>query len=311
MRSAVLAVLALALPSCGPGAAPPSAPPTAPPTRPHVVLISIDTLRADRLGVYGAERALTPQLDAFAQHAWLFERVHSNCNSTGPSHMTMLTGVLPPVHGVRHNAGVAASPALPMLAERLRRGLRDGGEPTAATCCRVRLRPRLRPPEAHLQSIENKLSDVGRGWRAPDRRPSSSCTLRCMRLTCRRRRQRVHGQVLFRAAGRRVPKLRALRDQVNTAGAEDLGFLSRPSGRAARTSTSPTGAEACTTAASTRWTPESAGCWASCSARAGSTSPGSSSRPTTARPSSSTAPGSTASSSRKSAPLLIRPPGGR
>src|SRR5262245_31161425 len=171
MRSVALAVLALGLTSSGPGEAPAAEQAAAPPTRPHVVLISIDTLRADRLGVYGQERPLTPQLDAFAQHAWLFERVHSNCNSTGPSHMTMLTGALPPVHGVRHNAGLAVAPGLPTLAERLRAAgyatvaFTDGGYVLPA----FGFDRGFDRFEAHLQSIENKLADV-QAWleAAPD-----------------------------------------------------------------------------------------------------------------------------------------------
>jgi len=70
-----------------------------------VVLISIDTLRADRLPLYGYTRIRTPFLDRFAKDAWLFENAYSPCPMTLPAHTTMLTGMLPPEHGVRNNIG--------------------------------------------------------------------------------------------------------------------------------------------------------------------------------------------------------------
>ncbi|MCK6445671.1 MAG: sulfatase [Planctomycetes bacterium] len=71
--------------------------------RPNVVLLSIDTLRADRLGAYGGPVA-TPALDALAADGVLFEQAISQANITGPSHATMLTGLLPAEHGVLANA---------------------------------------------------------------------------------------------------------------------------------------------------------------------------------------------------------------
>jgi choline-sulfatase len=70
-----------------------------------VVLISIDTLRADRLPLYGYTKIETPSLDRFAKDAWLFENAYSPCPMTLPAHTTMLTGMLPPEHGVRNNIG--------------------------------------------------------------------------------------------------------------------------------------------------------------------------------------------------------------
>ncbi|HTS02228.1 MAG TPA: sulfatase-like hydrolase/transferase [Thermoanaerobaculia bacterium] len=86
-----------------------------------VVLISIDTLRADRLPLYGYTKIATPSLDLFAKDAWLFENAYSPCPMTLPSHTTMLTGLLPPEHGVRNNIGFAfdgaAHASLPRLLE--------------------------------------------------------------------------------------------------------------------------------------------------------------------------------------------------
>jgi arylsulfatase A-like enzyme/Flp pilus assembly protein TadD len=72
-----------------------------------VVLISIDTLRADRLGAYGSKAGLTPNLDAFAPQAVLFEEAYSHVPLTLPAHASLLTSLLPPHHGVRDNLGYA------------------------------------------------------------------------------------------------------------------------------------------------------------------------------------------------------------
>jgi arylsulfatase A-like enzyme/Flp pilus assembly protein TadD len=84
-----------------------------------VVLISIDTLRADRLPAYGYAKVETPYLDRFRKDAWLFENAYSPCPMTFPSHVTMLTGLLPQEHGVRNNVGYvfqgSAHPSLPSL----------------------------------------------------------------------------------------------------------------------------------------------------------------------------------------------------
>jgi arylsulfatase A-like enzyme/Flp pilus assembly protein TadD len=70
-----------------------------------VILISVDTLRADRLPAYGYTKVETPHLDRFRRDAWFFEHAYSPCPMTLPSHVTMLTGLLPPQHGVRNNVG--------------------------------------------------------------------------------------------------------------------------------------------------------------------------------------------------------------
>jgi len=66
----------------------------------NVVLISADTLRADRLGTYGYGRDTSPALDAFADEAILFEDVTAQAPWTLPSHMSMFTGLYPFRHGV-------------------------------------------------------------------------------------------------------------------------------------------------------------------------------------------------------------------
>jgi arylsulfatase A-like enzyme/Tfp pilus assembly protein PilF len=90
------------------------------PARPPIVLITIDTLRADRLGSYGSARGLTPSLDAFAREATRFTAAVSQVPLTLPSHATILTGLHPARHGVRTNDGFRLSPTAPALAAALK-----------------------------------------------------------------------------------------------------------------------------------------------------------------------------------------------
>lgn len=82
-----------------------------------VILISIDTLRSDHLPAYGYKGVVTPNLDRFRADAVLVEQAFSHCPLTFPSHVTMLTGLLPGRNGVRDNIGfrldAAAQPTLP------------------------------------------------------------------------------------------------------------------------------------------------------------------------------------------------------
>lgn len=90
--------------------------------RSDVVLITIDTLRADRVG-----RGLTPTLDALAQRGVRFTNARTAVPLTLPAHVTIMTGALPPAHGVREN-GVTFKPGPQPLA----RALHDAGYSTAA-----------------------------------------------------------------------------------------------------------------------------------------------------------------------------------
>lgn len=92
-----------------------------------VILISVDTLRSDRLGPYGGQVA-TPAIDTLARDAILFVRAYSHCPITLPSHSSILTGLLPPQHGVRNNKGYVLEDRFETLAERLEKaGYRTGG----------------------------------------------------------------------------------------------------------------------------------------------------------------------------------------
>jgi choline-sulfatase len=79
--------------------------PSAAPAGTPVVLISIDTLRADHLPAYGYSGVATPAIDALRKDAVLFADASSPCPLTLPAHASILTGLLPPAHGVRNNLG--------------------------------------------------------------------------------------------------------------------------------------------------------------------------------------------------------------
>jgi|SRR5262245_54774411 len=69
----------------------------------RVVLVTIDTLRADHVGCLGYPRPTTPFLDSLARRGVLFARASATISHTAPSHSSMLTGLPPLVHGVLHN----------------------------------------------------------------------------------------------------------------------------------------------------------------------------------------------------------------
>lgn len=79
--------------------------------RPDVLMISIDTLRADRLGCYGHWRDTSPTIDGLAARGVRFDDVYAPDSATAQCHATMFTGLLPAAHGV-HNAKGASSQAI-------------------------------------------------------------------------------------------------------------------------------------------------------------------------------------------------------
>ena len=85
---------------------------------PSVILISIDALRRDHLGLYGYERDVSPGLDRFARECVVYDRAYSTAPWTLISHMTMLTGLYPLMHGVV-DTDSALAPEIPTLSERL------------------------------------------------------------------------------------------------------------------------------------------------------------------------------------------------
>ncbi len=99
-----------------------------PPPRPNVVLITIDTLRADRLGCYGYKSAQTPNLDRLAAEGVLFTNAVSHVPLTRPSHASIFTGLFPFEHGIHDNIAPPLDPKIPTLAEVFRQnGYRTAG----------------------------------------------------------------------------------------------------------------------------------------------------------------------------------------
>lgn len=78
----------------------------------HLLLITIDTLRADFLGCYGYPELVSPRLDALAAQAIVFDQAQATAPFTGPSHASILTGQHPSTHGVIYNGHRAQNLAI-------------------------------------------------------------------------------------------------------------------------------------------------------------------------------------------------------
>ena len=121
------AAVFLAVRGGGQPAAPAEVPdPNAGPIR-TVIVITVDTLRADRVGAYGWAAARTPAMDALSSRGVRFRRAFATAPITLPSHASLLTGLYPPGHGARHN-GMRMSGGPATLASLLR----DAGWATGA-----------------------------------------------------------------------------------------------------------------------------------------------------------------------------------
>ncbi len=88
--------------------------------RTNILLIIVDTLRADHLGCYGYSRARTPNMDALASEGAIFRTVVTAAPVTAPSVATILTSTSPGFHGVRDNEAFGLDPDLPTMASALR-----------------------------------------------------------------------------------------------------------------------------------------------------------------------------------------------
>ncbi len=97
-------------------------------TRPNVLLVTIDTLRADHVGCYGYGAASTPTIDALAKRGIRFETALAHAPLTGPSHASILTGQTPLGHGFHNNSGFVLTPQVRTAAE----DFRQSGYRTAA-----------------------------------------------------------------------------------------------------------------------------------------------------------------------------------
>ena len=108
---------------------------------PNIVLITLDTTRADRMGFLGSERGLTPNLDALAREGVVFPRAYAQVPLTTPSHAVILTGTYPEFNNVNY-MGDSLGKTLPFLPDILRRN----GYRTAAFVGALVLDPRKLAP---------------------------------------------------------------------------------------------------------------------------------------------------------------------
>src|ERR1051325_1941784 len=125
MKRALALLLLLAAAACGKR--------EAAQTQPPVIIISIDTLRADHLPAYGYRGVETPAIDALRNDAILFRHAYSHVPLTLPSHVSLLTGQLPYENGVRNNIGFHYDAAQhPAISTRLKvRGYATGAAVSA------------------------------------------------------------------------------------------------------------------------------------------------------------------------------------
>jgi arylsulfatase A-like enzyme len=111
---AVLLILAVAAGTLFLAAASPA------PPRSNLLLITVDTLRPDRLGCYGADRPSTPHIDAMAESGALFLNAYAHNPLTLPSHVNLLVGTTPLQHGVHENSLAVLTETHETLAEHLK-----------------------------------------------------------------------------------------------------------------------------------------------------------------------------------------------
>jgi arylsulfatase A-like enzyme/Flp pilus assembly protein TadD len=156
---------------------------------PNILLVTLDTTRADRMGFLGSAQGLTPAMDALAKTAMVFERAYAQAPITTVSHATILTGTFPPFHRV-DDFGAALPAAVPYLPDLLK----SNGYRTAAFVGSLILDPRngtapgfdrgfdvydagfrlRRPGEDRYATVERRGDEVTRralAWASQQRSP--------------------------------------------------------------------------------------------------------------------------------------------
>ncbi len=94
----------------------------------NLLMVTLDTTRADRLGAYGFSRGATPHLDRLAEEGVVFEHATAAVPLTFPSHTTIFTGQYPTRHGIRDNGGFFLDPSVTTMAEVMKEaGYATGG----------------------------------------------------------------------------------------------------------------------------------------------------------------------------------------
>jgi hypothetical protein len=152
----------------------------------NVVLITLDTMRADRLPAYGFDAVATPALDRLAAEGAVFERAFAAVPLTLPSHATLFTGLYPPRLSVYDNAGAPLGAEAETLAE----VLASRGLATAAFVSSAVIAPgRGLEQGPHVSDGLRRKWSTSRstGWKVTARRRSSSgctSTTRMRRFRC-------------------------------------------------------------------------------------------------------------------------------
>jgi arylsulfatase A-like enzyme/tetratricopeptide (TPR) repeat protein len=165
-----------------------SSPLTTPVSHPNIVLITLDTTRADRMGFLGSERGLTPNLDALARQAIVFSHAYAQVPLTTPSHAAILSGTYPQFNHVNY-MGDPLDKGVPFLPDILHhRGYRTAAFVGALVLDSKKLAPgfergfdvydadyhRRHPGEDNYHSIERRGGDVvGRALAWLSKRPSA------------------------------------------------------------------------------------------------------------------------------------------
>ena len=94
----------------------------------NILLVTIDTLRKDRVGAFGSDAGLTPNVDRLAAQGIRYSNAFSHAPMTLPAHTSIMTGLTPRHHGVRNNTSFRLDDRVPTLATMLR----SAGYPTGA-----------------------------------------------------------------------------------------------------------------------------------------------------------------------------------
>jgi hypothetical protein len=143
-----------------------------------ILLVSIDPLRVDRLGVYGGHGPATPHLDQLADDAIVFTHGYAHSASSLPAHLSLLTGQLPFEHGVRDDVGFQLDAGAETLASRL---ASRGPASTAAFRTSTPSVPPLPPPLSRLRrrSCATAPRRRKRRSRGSTRSHRRACSMRC------------------------------------------------------------------------------------------------------------------------------------
>ena len=142
----------------------------------NVLVVTVDTLRADRVGAYGSRAGATPHIDALARRGIVFERAFTTAPLTLPAHASLFSGLLPMHSGVRVNGTDRVPPEIPLLAEQLR----ASGFATGAAVGSFVLRSETGISRGFAAYDESFAANAGRNDRWEGERPGSEVVDRAL-----------------------------------------------------------------------------------------------------------------------------------